>query len=133
MPNKIQFPVTDGLVRQLAWDSSSPCTAAPEILEILGLMGQSEDVEDLEHRASHARLEKLKSLVVPMAILASSMATLNANVAMYLAEKTDLELGDEDGMLLAEGYVTLIATSTVAILSQLISAGMITVTGKEWA
>lgn len=118
----MKFMVSDQMVREATWDGFDHARV-PALLTALGLPGESDDVRDMEHAASHARCERLLHLAVPLATLSDTMGSLQAGFVLAQAEEAGLAIDDLDSERLSDAYSQLIASSVVAILSQLIAAG----------
>jgi len=125
----IKFAVPDQIVRALTWDGV-PHALVPEVLAALGLVGESEDVREMEHTASHARSETLRGLILPIAKLCNTMGLIQAGKSIADATEAGLELPDGALEMTAMVYSQLGISSVVAVLSQLNSAGLITVNEK---
>jgi hypothetical protein len=110
--------------RQLVWDSSDH-TAADAVCAAVGLAPVSDEVMTMDHRASHVRMLKVAPFVATLALLAQEMAGIHATLferAVELAgEKMDISRDDIEAR-----YLMIIASSAMAIVSQLMDAGLLT-------
>lgn len=109
------------LVKRMAWDTL-PCTEVREMLPLLGLTPASEDVEQAEHEASHARLDVLMPIQHAVLYLAGIEGEVMARAMLYThGEATSGEVADAA----VESATNLIAAGCLAVMSSLFDMGLI--------
>jgi hypothetical protein len=120
---EVRMPI---LMRQVIYDSVFE--SSEKIAETLGLPPISEEVRDMESRASEERLLKFQPLIP----FIESHADISARVAASAYQLEMLEESPEDGPLIAEdlehiiGMFKIVAlSSSVSCISTLISLGLI--------
>lgn len=120
---EVRMPI---LMRQVIYDSVFE--SSEKIAESLGLPPISEEVRDMESRASEERLLKFQPLIP----FIESHSDISARVAASAYQLEMLEASPEDGPLIAEdlehiiGMFKIVALSaSVSCISTLISLGLV--------
>jgi hypothetical protein len=119
---QVPLPV---LIRQVIYDSM--LMPAEDIAHAMGLPPISEDVAEMEERASQERLERFSSLIPFIDSHADIAAKIAASAYMIEDEEADdgekFELGDIENLTKLFRLVAL--SSTLSCVSTLISLGLI--------
>lgn len=110
------------MLRNLAWDML-PCDIVEEYLTSKGLPA-SKEVAEMEHEASHARLNQVGPIYPVMTLIAHLVGETQVGaIAMQHPELLDKDGVEEATMV----YATQIAASSLAMLSMLIELDLVTV------
>lgn len=113
--------MTLSIKRQMVWDSV-PCPRVPEMLPAMGLVLGSQEVIDMEHRASHRRLQRLAP-IYPYVLMTSALA--GEVIGRAILEDQGMEPSDED----LERYVAVVQAGVMAVLSNLADMDLVGIGG----
>jgi hypothetical protein len=112
---------TQMLARKLLWDIV-PCHQAASMLPLMNLMPDSPDVEEMEHRASHDRLDRLLP-IEPIIQMLVPLASGVTSSAMLVNSGKDVDA--ETVSVIREYHHRVIQAGTTAILANLMDMGII--------
>lgn len=112
--------------RQLMWDlMRHDAVFDPEVQAQVGCVPASMDVLEAEHEAADIRAERVTPYMMRVMYLAALTATIVGRTDLV----TDVAEGSETDRLAS--LTTLIASGAVAVLSDLLDAGVLTATSEE--
>lgn len=125
-------PAPDGVLlindmqlrKRLVWDIA-PCWTATETAERLHLPSASPDVEDMEHRQAHERLEALISLLPVVQALTANTAEVVVG-AMVTAQGLPME--HEEITEHAEGLAGILYMGVMGIIAEMVDLGFLGIT-----
>lgn len=106
--------------RQLVWDLL-PCAQAADSMSGLGLTPASKDVDDMEHRTSHRRLNTLIPIIGAVRLY-SDIAGDVLGRSILNAQGYDVD-NDEDPKL--QHYKHVVMASSEAVIANLIAANVL--------
>lgn len=116
---------TEMVDRRFLW-SIVPCDIAQETAKYLGLPPISQDVEEMEHLAAHARLNELGSLM-PMIFLMNKVAVRMAVSTMIVGHNDQEQAPVNEGLFNAAVDQYELPTFSIvrAVIAELISMGLV--------
>jgi hypothetical protein len=108
--------------RKMVWDIV-PCNQVRDFMPPMDLIPGSDDVTEMEHRESHARLDR----VAPLADRLHGDCEMAARVvtSIMLRLDTDSEVDPETVEIVVEQNSDVIFSGMAAILAQLIDEGVV--------
>jgi hypothetical protein len=110
------------LVKRLLWDII-PCSQVPAMIPLMKLTPDSPDVSDMEHQASHERLQE----VVPAKELLDVLVPLVSGItASAMLVNSGVSADEESAVALQRHHSQVIRAGVVAILANLFDMGIIT-------
>ena len=110
------------LRKRITWDVV-PCAFASTVMSMVGINQGSDDVEEMEHRESHKRLDAVQELYPAIGMMSSFAA--EAVVGAILVSSGAEDLPAEDRAEAISKLAPQIAVSTVGILAELVAAGAV--------
>jgi hypothetical protein len=108
------------LARRMAWEMS-PCNIAKEVAAKMGLPDASEDVDEMEHRAAHARL-------TATAPVAQMLSVVNQTAAHVIRAGMLVVHGDaieQNPLMTHEALYSILMQGAVASIAELADMGLI--------
>jgi hypothetical protein len=112
------------LAKRLLWDSV-PCADVDKMIPLMNLVADSPEVREMEHRASHARRNKLLPLAELLDILTPLVSGITAS-AMLVNSGADIDA--EGAAVLQRHHAYVVQTGVLALLANLLDMGIITYT-----
>lgn len=115
------------LAKRLLWDIV-PCEDVPGMLPLMNLSPDSDEVAEMEHKASHTRLDA----VVPMgSVLRLLVPITSAITASAMLVNSGNEVGSEEALAFRNHHHQILAVGITAVLASLIDMGVIMHVGGE--
>jgi hypothetical protein len=109
------------LTKRLAWDIV-PCAEVEALLPLMGLTPDSPDVSEMEHKASHERIDQLAPLREMLALLIPLVSGITAS-AMLVNSGNSAD--EETAAVLQRHHSVVVRAGVVAILANLLDMGII--------
>jgi hypothetical protein len=109
------------LTKRLAWDIV-PCSEVERLIPLMGLTPDSPDVSDMEHRASHDRIDALEPMREMLALLIPIVSGVTAS-AMLVNSGNPVD--EETAAVLQRHHSVVVRAGVVAILANLLDMGII--------
>uniref|UniRef100_A0AAU3I5R7 Uncharacterized protein n=1 Tax=Streptomyces sp. NBC_01393 TaxID=2903851 RepID=A0AAU3I5R7_9ACTN len=109
------------LTKRMAWDIV-PCTEVEALLPLMGLTPDSKDVSDMEHSASHARIDALAPLKEMLALLIPIVSGITASAMLVNSGKS---VDEETAAILQRHHSVVVRAGVVAVLANLLDMGII--------
>ncbi len=113
----------DILAKHMLWNVV-PCDMAEDVTRALGLNWASDDVEDMEHRESHGRLNGAASVVQVAGVLASH-GTRAALMATIVANGVPEDIRERLLEESVEKLTPLVAQTTFGIIAELVDMDLL--------
>jgi hypothetical protein len=110
------------LTKRLAWDIV-PCSEVEALLPLMGLSPDSAEVSEMEHEASHDRIEQLTPLKEMLALLIPLVSGITAS-AMLVNSGNSVD--EETAAVLQRHHSVVVRAGVVAVLANLLDMGIIT-------
>ncbi|RZU35965.1 hypothetical protein EV284_3448 [Streptomyces sp. BK022] len=109
------------LTKRLAWDIV-PCSEVERLIPLMGLTPDSPDVSDMEHKASHDRIDALAPLKEMLALFIPIVSGITAS-AMLVNSGNSVD--EETAAVLQRHHSVVVRAGIVAILANLLDMGII--------
>jgi hypothetical protein len=109
------------LAKRLVWDII-PCGSVDEMIPLMNLVPDSPDVSDMEHKASHARLEQVLPLGEMLSLLVPLVSGITASAMLV---NSGIPTDDETAVALQRQHSQVVRSGVVAILANLLDMGII--------
>ncbi|MFE4681565.1 hypothetical protein ACFRNJ_12105 [Streptomyces sp. NPDC056721] len=109
------------LTKRLAWDIV-PCGEVEGLIPLMGLTPDSKDVSDMEHAASHDRIDALTPLKEMLALLIPIVSGITASAMLVNSGKS---VDEETAALLQRHHSVVVRAGVVAVLANLLDMGII--------
>jgi hypothetical protein len=130
MENEQDLDLKPLWLRRLSWDAL-PCEQAPDIQVKLGLVPVTEEGQELDHRASHERMTLVNALQPAVEYFSALIGQVLSAALIYQASD---EIKEQITEALAKQFdaqnAEIIRISTLVIIAQLISTGVLGYTEK---
>lgn len=106
--------------RRILWDIV-PCDSAGDVMRVLGVSPGSDEVEDLEHKESHARVANIGMVLGYITEMSSHAA--DTLVASFTA--AGMPVSEEEAELSRQRMAPMIDASARAIVAELVDLGIL--------
>lgn len=110
------------LVKRLLWDIV-PCSDVPGMIPLMNLSPDSADVAEMEHRASHERLNEVYPVKGMLDVLVPLVSGITASVMLV---NSGISVNEESAVALQRQHSSVLHAGVVAILANLFDMGIIT-------
>jgi hypothetical protein len=107
--------------RRMAWDVV-PCPDQPDILKKMGLLPGSEQGNDLEHKASHVRLNQIAPIQHWLSVMSGAAGEAAAR-AILESHGIEVDEGLENPQM--QHYIRVVYATSVAVVANLLDYGII--------
>lgn len=112
------------LVKRLLWDIV-PCPSVSEMLPLMGLIPDSADVAEMEHVASHQRLQNLEPMSGLLEILVPLVSGITASAMLV---NSGNQVDEETALGLQHHHSRVVRSAVYAVLANLLDMGLISYT-----
>jgi hypothetical protein len=109
------------LTKRLLWDIV-PCSQVEALIPLMGLTRDSQEVSDMEHEASHDRIDQLTPLKEMLALLLPLVSGITAS-AMLVNSGNPVD--EETAGILQRHHSVVVRAGVVAVLANLLDMGII--------
>lgn len=113
------------LAKRLLWDIV-PCGAVPSYIPLMGLVPDSADVADMEHQASHARLERIRPIADLLEIFSPLVSGITASAMLVNSGTETME--PELASALQKHHAYVVQVSLQAVIAELLDMGVLSYT-----
>ncbi|MFJ6508620.1 hypothetical protein [Streptomyces sp. NPDC091879] len=110
------------LVKRLLWDIV-PCPDVPGMIPLMKLTPDSPDVSEMEHRASHERLNEVRPVKEMLDLLVPLVSGITASAMLV---NSGISADEETAVALQRHHSSVLRAGVVAILANLFDMGIIT-------
>ncbi|MDX3260728.1 hypothetical protein PV336_16025 [Streptomyces sp. MI02-2A] len=118
---KVDIYTPQMLTKRLLWDMV-PCSQVASFLPLMNLVPDSEDVSEMEHRASHERIQR----VVPLKDMLDVMTPLVSGItASVMLVNSGIKADEESAIALQRSHAMVVQRALVAVLGNLLEMGII--------
>jgi len=121
--NRVEEPIDlkPIIKRKMIWDII-PCPDAAEIIEMLGLVPGSHGGQELEHAASHRRLNRLQPILEPLQLLSGVAGEV---VGRTILEHQGIDIENDLDDTYLQHYIRTSVGTTVAVVANLVDYGVL--------
>lgn len=112
------------LAKRLLWDIV-PCDAVAVMVPLMNLLPSSEEVDEMEHQASHERMENVRQLMPLIETLTPLVSGITASAMLV---NSGVNADAELALALKKQHSQVVRASSIAILANLLDMGIITYT-----
>ena len=109
------------LTRKMIWDIL-PCPEQEEVIERMGLLPASPGGHNLEHAASHRRLNRLVPILEPLELLS---AVAGEVVGRTILEHQGIDIGNDLDNPYLQQYIRTSVGTTMAVVANLVDYGIL--------
>jgi hypothetical protein len=109
------------LTKRLLWDIV-PCSQVEALIPLMNLTPDSQDVSEMEHQASHDRIDQLTPLREMLALLIPLVSGITAS-AMLVNSGNSMD--EETAAVLQRHHSVVVRAGVVAVLANLLDMGII--------
>ncbi|MFF1701302.1 hypothetical protein [Streptomyces sp. NPDC058252] len=109
------------LVKRLLWDII-PCPDVDKMLPLMKLTPDSEEVREMEHRASHERLQEIMPLKDMLDLLTPLVSGITASAMLV---NSGIQADEETAVALQRHHSQVVRASLVAVIANLLDMGII--------
>jgi hypothetical protein len=109
------------LVKRLLWDII-PCPDVDKMIPLMKLTPDSEEVSEMEHRASHERLQEVLPLKDMLDLLTPLVSGITASAMLV---NSGIQADEETAVALQRHHSQVVRASLVAVLANLLDMGII--------
>jgi hypothetical protein len=110
------------LVKRLLWDIV-PCPDVPGMIPLMKLTPDSPDVSEMEHRASHERLNEVRPVKEMLDLLVPLVSGITASAMLV---NSGISADEETAVALQRHHSSVLRAGVVAILANLFDMVIIT-------
>lgn len=109
------------LVKRLLWDIV-PCGDVKKILPLMNLTPDSDEVSEMEHRASHERLNEIEPMGELLDLLLPLVSGITASAMLV---NSGASVDEETAALLQRHHSVVVRAGVVAVIANLLDMGIL--------